>query len=74
MSEKITAYQIKHSLTFSDSDSEFKAVVKDWWATFVGKTRFHCPSLRTFLQMSQDVLPLLSQPSATAKPRHRVLV
>ena len=39
--ERITAYQIKHSLTFSDSDSEFKAVVKDCWATFVGKTRFH---------------------------------
>lgn len=38
--KRIIAYQIKHSLAFSDSDREFKDVLKDCWATFVGDTKF----------------------------------
>ena len=38
--QRIVAYQIKHKLTFSKFDNLFKDVIKNYWKTFAGETKF----------------------------------
>ena len=38
--QRIIAYQLKHRLTFSQSDNTFKDIIEDCWKTFAGQTRF----------------------------------